>query len=146
MPTKPRQPRQKQQTATKALQPARDIVRAERVQMAVQLRKQGASWQEIATACGIRGGKGAAYHLVNAALKGALREDRVAAAELEAQRMDDLLTVYYPRAMSGDGWSFDRVLRLMERRAQLLGLDARGDAQTAQVLIVAIGHDLLEAV
>lgn len=137
--------------ATKAKQPARDINRAERQVLALKLRKEGHDWQTIAEMCSIRGGKGAAFNLVNSALKANLREHSEALQEqreLEAQRLDDLQAVYWPKALSGDGWSFDRVLRLMERRAALLGLDAKPDQTQAQAQMVVIGvpQAVLEAV
>lgn len=117
---------------TKAVQPARDINRAMRVQMAVEMRLKGCPWEEIALTCGLKGGKGAAFNLVNQALQRTLREPCEELRTLEALRLDALLTVYWPKAMAGDGWSFDRVLRLMERRALLLGLDIRPDEVLAQ--------------
>lgn len=108
---------------TRAAQPARDVNRAERVQAAIAMRKAGHEWGTIAERLGIRGGKGAAYHLVNAELKRRIREDVEDLRAWEDARLNEMLTVYYPKALAGDGWSFDRVLRLMERRAALLGLD-----------------------
>lgn len=117
--------RQRQQeTTTKERQPARDVNRAERLRAAIALRKAGHEWETIAEQCGIPGGKSGAYHLVNRAMKHAIREDIEDLRAWEDARLNELLTVYWPKAMQGDGWSFDRVLRLMERRASLLGLNA----------------------
>ena len=134
-------------STTKATQPARDLNRTARILLAQQLRIQGYEWQEIAERIGIKGGKGAAYNLVNNALIQAMREGDKAMRELENLRLDALHRVYWPKAVEGDGWSHDRVLHQMERRAALNGLDAQPeDAQTAQMLIVAVPQAVMDAV
>ena len=110
-------------TTTKAQQPARDLNRTQKILTAQQMRIDGYEWEAIASALGLKGGKGAAYHLVNNALIQALREGDQAMRELENRRLDAMHRVYWPKAMDGDGWSHDRVLRQMERRAALNGLD-----------------------
>lgn len=67
--------------------------------------------------------KGAAFHAVQRELQRTLQPLAEEYRTLEVLRLDSLLSVYYPKAMDGDGWSMDRCLRLMERRAALLGLD-----------------------
>lgn len=116
---------------TKAQQPARDINRALRILEAQRLRVAGLEWDEIATQLGIRGGKGAAYNLVNNALIQALREGDKAMRELENRRLDALHRVYWPKALAGDGWSHDRILRQMEHRANLNKLRAEDAAAQA---------------
>jgi hypothetical protein len=44
--------------------------------------------------------------------------------ELETQRLDAMLTVLWPQVAKGNQGAVDRVLRIMDRRAKLLGLDA----------------------
>lgn len=118
-------------TTTKAQQPARDLNRTQKILTAQQMRIDGYEWEAIASALGLKGGKGAAYHLVNNALIQALREGDQAMRELENRRLDAMHRVYWPKAMDGDGWSHDRVLRQMERRAALNGLDrVAGDLAT----------------
>lgn len=125
----------KKQSTTKTQQPARDINRAQRVQLATKMRIEGHEWETIAAVCGIRGGKGAAYNLVNNALKAEQREATEELRTLEVLRLNALLAVYYPKALDGDGWSMDRVLRIMERRALLLGLDAKATAESGPTVI-----------
>ena len=51
---------------------------------------------------------------------------------MQAMILDQLMGVYLPRALKGDGWSADRVLKFMERRARMYGLDMdRGEALQA---------------
>ena len=134
-------------STTKAQQPARDINRAARVKLATQMRIQGHEWETIAATCGIRGGKGAAYNLVNNALKAEQREASDELRTLEALRLNALFNVYYPKALDGDGWSFDRCLRLMERRAALLGIDQKVEVGvSASMQLVAVEPEIAEAV
>src|SRR5260221_57768 len=129
--------RRKSVSTTKALQPARDVNYAQRQIAAVSLRRRGMEWQDIAESLGIKGGKGAAYHLVNSALKAELSEEVEELRRLQGGQLRELLTVFYPKAMAGDGWSMDRCMRIFERRAALFAPDMRVDQQhlTAQVLV-----------
>lgn len=55
---------------------------------------------------------------------------RERAVIVELERLDDLNQIYYAKARAGDYDACALVIRLMERRAKMLGLDAppRGDA------------------
>ena len=55
------------------------------------------------------------------ALTNGLAEDVL---ELEKQRLDSLLYSVWDEAIDGDRGAFDRALRVLERRAKLLGIDA----------------------
>jgi hypothetical protein len=46
---------------------------------------------------------------------------------LENMRLDDLQTVWWPRAMEGDPVAFDKMMQIMRRRAQLMGVDIQPD-------------------
>jgi hypothetical protein len=89
---------------------------------ALTLALAGYDWATIARMAGYSG-KGAAFNAVKRELQRTLQPLAEEYRALELLRLDALLTVYWPKAMDGDGWSMDRVLRLMERRAALLGLD-----------------------
>lgn len=43
--------------------------------------------------------------------------------ELDLRRLDSLLLTYWPLAKGGDTDALDRVLKILQRRAKLLGLD-----------------------
>lgn len=150
-------------------EPARDPLRAQRVEMAIAMRIRGCQWAEIAEACGLKGGKGSAYHMVNDALRATLREATDELRTLEVLRLDALLEAIWPEAVrqltedagdeqerqsrhtpSGkkksakDGpnlWAVDRCLAIMERRAKLLGLDIPTNQAPlgAQVIIRSYG-------
>lgn len=95
----------------------------ERKLQALELRKAGVSFQAIADALGYRSASGA-FAAVKAALKTTLREPANELRELELARLDALLLPLWRRAQGGDDKAVDRCLRIMERRARLLGLDA----------------------
>ena len=90
---------------------------------ALELRKAGVPFQAIADQLGYRSSSGA-FNAVKAALKATLREPADELRELEVARLDAMLLPLWRRVQSGDEKAVDRVLRIMERRARLLGLDA----------------------
>lgn len=89
---------------------------------ALELRKQGLGYQAIADRLGYKN-VSSAYQAVQAILKATLREPADELRRIEAERLDSLMTAVYRRAQDGDEKALDRVLRVMERRARLLGLD-----------------------
>lgn len=127
-------PRRKPKTP--GVKPSRDVNAGARAAVALALALEGHTYQTIANQAGYAS-KGAAFNAVQRELQRTLQPAAEAVRRMEVQRLDGLLTVYLPKAMAGDGWSFDRVLRLMERRAGLLGLDAKHDQVnlSAQLLI-----------
>ena len=57
------------------------------------------------------------------------REEAAHVRDLELQRLDDLYLIAYRTIISGNSLAgIDRCLRIMERRAKLLGLDKTGEA------------------
>lgn len=133
---------------TKVRQPARDVNRTEKQLLAIELRKQGYEWQEIANRCGIAGGKSAAYKLVNSALKANLREATEDYRELLTMRLEQYLTVFAPKALAGDGWSLDRCLAINDRIERLHNLALKPDAtqQQAQMVLIGVPQTVLEAI
>lgn len=142
-------------------QPARDVNRAARVTRAIEMRKSGYIWEEIAQACGW-GSKASAYNAVNDYLKTLMREPAEELRSLELLRLDELLRALWPQATrqmaeaaeddedaargrrrqnGPDLWAVDRALAIMERRAKLLGLDIpnQQSAPAAQVVIRSYG-------
>jgi len=95
---------------------------ADKERQALELRRAGATYDEIAQAIGYATAQGA-YLAYNRALKRALLEagaDEV--REMELDRLDRLQRAYWPKALGGDGKAADRVLKIMEHRAKYLGL------------------------
>lgn len=90
---------------------------------ALELRKAGLTYARIAEICGYASKIGA-HKAVQAAIRSTLREVAEDVRSLEIDRLDALMTGVYPQAIKGNQGAIDRVLRIMERRAKLLGLDA----------------------
>lgn len=104
---------------------AQKITTAERRRQAVALRLSGATYESIGEAIGVSAP--AAFKLVKTALEKLAKEtdtDAVPLRELELQRLDRLQFGLWKKAQNGDLQAVDRALKIMERRAKLLGIDA----------------------
>jgi hypothetical protein len=88
----------------------------------LRLRLAGCDYDEIAKA--MHCSSTTARHHVHRALRDARRDPAVTLLRLELDRLDRLQLSVWQRALNGDGEALDRVLKLMARRAKLLGLDA----------------------
>jgi len=99
------------------------IAAAERAASALELRKGGLGFAAIARQLGYAGPSGA-YQAIMAALHAVTREPARELVDLELARLDDLLLGLWPDARRGNVLKIDRVLKIMARRAALLGLDA----------------------
>jgi hypothetical protein len=101
------------------------IAAQEKRQRAVTARRMGLSYAQIAHQIGIS--KSAAYKAVQKALTDVQSEIDAAALLLRAQEMDRLDAMQaaaWPAAIKGEGSAIRDVLRVMERRAKMTGLDA----------------------
>jgi hypothetical protein len=101
----------------------RRIEAAEKHVEALQLRKAGATYQQIADTLGYSSISGA-EKAVKTALAGMIHEPAAELIILERSRLDALLMAVWGQAVKGNQGAIDRALRIMERRARLLGLDA----------------------
>ena len=103
----------------------RKISYAERRIQALELRKAGATYEQIGKQLGVT--KQAAYKHVKKALDAmndTIREQADDVRNIEVERLDKLWFVMYKQALSGNQGAVDRCLKIMDRRAKLLGLDA----------------------
>lgn len=97
----------------------------EHQRQALELRRMGYGYTEIGQKIGL--GKSQAHRLVTAALAEARDQVNTGADELrseEVSRLDAMLAGLWPVARKGGVAAVDRVVKIMERRAKLLGLDA----------------------
>lgn len=114
------------------------ISATERQRRALDMRKAGKSYQAIAATLGYAS-TGGAHKAVHSALTKTLSEPAEQVRDLELARLDALLEALWPGATGAktapweedgrpapevDIERVDRVLKIMERRAKLLGLDA----------------------
>lgn len=102
----------------------RAIEARERQAKALEAKKAGLTYEQIAEKVGYADASGA-YRAVEKALREMIREPAEHVRMLELARLDQLWMAYYRRAIEGQApLIVDRLLRIMERRAKLLGLDA----------------------
>jgi DNA-binding CsgD family transcriptional regulator len=109
----------------------------------LSLRKAGVSFRAIAETLGcsiatVHGDVQHVYAELNAQQQAEAQELRT----LEAARLDDLQAGCWSRARNGDLKAIQTALRIMERRARLLGLDLQpGMALPADMEIILRWHD-----
>jgi hypothetical protein len=98
---------------------------AQRRKSAVELRVAGRTYVQIAAELGVS--KQRAYQAVAEAVAEVNANCRESAEELrrvECERLDALQIAFWDKAAAGDVKAADVVLKVMNRRARLLGLDA----------------------
>jgi len=103
---------------------ARRLKGAETRRKVLELRRLGYTYARIAAEVGIS--ETHACRIVNREIRRLnerAREEADVIVRLELERLDALQAALWDQAMSGHLGAVDRVLRIMERRAKLLGLD-----------------------
>lgn len=106
-------------------QAIRETESVERRDRALNLRLAGASYAQIGRELDIP--RATAYKTVQTALQEIRDNYRETATEVmgvELARLDALTVMLWKKAAGGEPAATDRILRIMERRAKLLGLDA----------------------
>ena len=88
----------------------------------LELRRAGLTWQRIAEETGYADHTGA-YAAYKRAIKRTMQQPADELREQELDRVDRLQLAAWPNAMKGDTKSIMTIVKLMERRARLLGLD-----------------------
>ena len=97
----------------------------EREEQALELRRAGASYREIARI--LRVSVRTAHSVVQRGIGrhiSAVADQGEHVLHLELDRLDRLLRAVWPQAIQGQPQAVDRALRIMERRSSFLGLDA----------------------
>lgn len=110
---------------------AGNIAAVERQRQALELRKAGLSYVAIAERLGYANHTGA-LKAVKSALRSLVREPAEELIEVEVNRLDDMLAGLWLEARKGNVAKIDRVLKIMQRRAELLGLDAPKTVRVVQ--------------
>jgi hypothetical protein len=90
---------------------------------ALEYRKMGYTYLQIAEALGYRSAQGA-HEAVKSALTRIIREPAEDVLRLELERLDALFAKPYQNALSGDLMALSACLSVMARKSRLLGLDA----------------------
>ena len=97
---------------------------AERRRLAFELRKAGASYEEIGRSLGCtKQSAHAMVHKVLAELRARTEETAEDVRSLELHRLDSLLKGLWPKASQGDPLRVEKALKVMERRAKMTGID-----------------------
>jgi hypothetical protein len=89
----------------------------------IELRRTGETWERIAKIVGFAGASGA-LKAYRRAMTRTLKQPTDELREIELDRLDRLQRGIWERAKDGDIRAIDSVLRIIDRRARLLGLDA----------------------
>lgn len=106
---------------------------AEKRKMALDLRRAGWSYDDIASEVGYAN-KGGAFKAVKQGIADITRESANELLELELARLDDLQAGAYDKARDGDLFAIDRVLKIIDQRAKFLGLyDRKTDDTSGEV-------------
>ena len=119
----------------------RQVRAHERHLQALELRKAGVTYEVIAGQLGYANASGARKAVVSA-LKATLREPAAELRELELARLDAMLLPLWRPVQAGDEKAIDRALRIMERRARLLGLDRKTAEGEAPDTVKVVGEYL----
>jgi len=98
---------------------------------AVNLRAEGLSFPEIAKELGYNS-RQAAHDAVVRSLKEILREPVEHLITLDLERLDKLWQINYLNAQAGDTQALAGCMKIMDRRAKLLGMDAPPKAADKQ--------------
>ena len=93
-----------------------------RAARALELRMEGMKFDDIAAELGFSGRQGA-YDAVSRELKAITREPAEEVLRLDLERLDKMWGIHYLNAQAGDAMALSSCMRIMERRAKLLGLE-----------------------
>jgi hypothetical protein len=89
----------------------------------VELRRTGATWEGIAQVVGYSNA-GGAYKAYQRAMSRVFDQPVQELRNAELDRLDRLQRAYWKDAIEGNARSADFILRVIDKRAKLLGLDA----------------------
>ena len=127
---------------TSAKRDSRSAEIAERQRQALEMRKAGATYEQIAKALKFAD-RSNVRKAVQSALQAIIKEPAEEVLQLELQRLDAMIVGLWAKAKTGDGQAVDRVLRIMERRAGYLGLDAPKRVEQTNIEASATPHEEL---
>ena len=104
----------------------------------VELRREGKTWQQIADAVKYATPMGA-WKAYQRACQRTLQEPTDEARRIELDRLDALQRTYWEPAVEGNLRAADFVLRVIDRRARILGIDAPQKIQAEVVNYEGVG-------
>jgi len=107
----------------------------------IELRRAGVTWEKIAAEIGFKNASGA-YKMYQRAAERMVRPNLEELRDVELDRLDRMQLGIWNKAKDGELRAIDTVLRIQDRRARLLGLDAPTKIQ-AEVTVYE-GQQLVE--
>jgi transcriptional regulator len=118
----------------------RELSAIEKQLSALEMRKAGLTYQRIADNLGYANPTGARKAVV-AAMKKTLREPADEVRELELARLDDMINSIWHLRHKPE--YMDRILKIMERRSKLLGIDApiKQDVKSDNNIVLTIKYE-----
>lgn len=108
------------------------VQRRERMARVLNLRRAGATYEQIAAQLGIS--KTQVALDVKDGLEEVTREPAEQVLQLELDRLDALFLGVYDKGRKGSVAHIDRALKIMDRRAKYLGLDTPTGADDVQAV------------
>jgi hypothetical protein len=99
-----------------------------RAAKAIEMRMEGKTFDEIARELKYAGKQGA-YAAVKNGLDEIVREPAKNLLQLDLERLDAMWGIHYLNAQGGDVQALAACMKIMERRAKMLGLDAPAKAE-----------------
>jgi hypothetical protein len=109
----------------------------ERQRAAIELRKVGNTFQEIADELGYASASGA-QNAVLSALRKTLQEPTDELRKLECERLDVMLKSIWPFVLRGSPRHVEMAIKIMDRRASYMGLDAPKQVEDNRTVTIAI--------
>lgn len=107
----------------KAAKAGRQILQQEKQRKALELRKGGATYEQIATAVGYSDASGSRKAVVRA-LKHVTQEPVMELKTLQIERLNHMLLTMWPKVQQGDERAIDTSLRVMDKIDALMGTHA----------------------
>lgn len=114
----------------------------------LQLRRAGYSYSQISKSQAIKLSKTRVANIVTREMRrldAKLLEEAKICRQLDLQRLDEMWIGIYPKAKAGDLHCIDRALKIIERRARIMGYEQlapenMSDAEELKPFIVAVGE------
>lgn len=104
----------------------------ERQRQGLELRKAGATYQQIADQLGYKHASSASK-AVKKALDSLVTESADDLRVIEVARLNHMMLAIWDRIQGGDLKAIDRGLRIQQRMSELMGLDAPSKSETVNV-------------
>ncbi len=121
-----------------------DATKEERIAHAHKLRLMGKTWKEIKDACGYASDDVARLQVRAWMQKAAQEMEQITRSEhlaMELDRLDTLQDAVWDAAVTGDKKAMDSVIRIVQLRSRLLGLDNITTEVNSSVQTIVVTQD-----